>query len=244
LPEIFMYFRELQSMMTEQHVFEIDKDIFRKNLIKYTRKAFLMLPKLENPRILDIGCGSGVPTIELARLCNGQIVGVDINRTLLDKLVQKIKKEGVSDRVRTLKCSLFELDFPDESFDIIWSEGSIFTIGFGRGLQEWERFLKPTGFLVIHDELKNMTEKWEQISRSGFFMIGHFELPGDTWWKEYYMPLEEYLKKIRIGYSDPAVLSVCDTEQQEIDMFKKNPNQYGSVFFIMQKKWNITSEVP
>ena len=63
------------------------------------------------------------------------------------------------------------------------------------------------------------------------------EEPGDTWWKEYYNPLEQYICEIRAKYcDDPTVLSVCDTEQQEIDMFKKDISQYGSIFFIMQKR--------
>ena len=216
--------------------FKIDKDIFRENLNKYTKKAFHMLPELDNPFILDIGCGSGAPTMELARLCNGQIIGLDINQSLLDDLTKKIKEAGLSDRVRPVKCSLFELDFPDETFDIIWSEGSIAVIGFERGLKEWRRFLKPSGFLVIHDDIKNFPEKCELVSSCGYDLIGHFKLPGDVWWREYYSPLEEYITKVRTEYgNEHEALLVCDNEQREIDMFKKNPSQYGSVFFIMQK---------
>ncbi len=98
---------------------EINTDQFRKNFNKYTRKAFQMLPELEKPRILDIGCGSGVPTIELAKLSNGEIIGIDINQSLLDQLNRKIEEKGVSNRMKTIKCSLFEIDFPDERFDII-----------------------------------------------------------------------------------------------------------------------------
>lgn len=223
-------------MMKEQ-AFRIDKDIFRGNFAKYTRKAFQMLPKLDNPRILDIGCGTGVPTMELARLCNGQIIGVDIDQPSLDILARKIKEAGLSDRVRVVKCSLFELDFPDEAFDIIWSEGSIHTIGFERGLKEWRRFINPKGFLVVHDESKNVAEKYELIFPSGYDLREYFILSGDTWWKEYYDPLEKYINKVRREYSNnPAVLSACDTEQREIDMVKMNPHQYGSAFFIMQKR--------
>ena len=46
----------------------VDEDIIREGLSKYTRKAFQVLPKLDKPCILDIGCGSGVPTIELAKI--------------------------------------------------------------------------------------------------------------------------------------------------------------------------------
>jgi ubiquinone/menaquinone biosynthesis C-methylase UbiE len=221
----------------KEQAFKIDKDIFRKPLIKYTRKAFQMLPKLDNPHILDVGCGTGVPTMELARLCNGQIVGVDIDLPSLDTFTKKIEEAELSDRVRIVACSLFELDFPDETFDIIWSEGSIYTIGFGRGLTEWRRFIRPKGFLVVHDESKHAAKKREQISRSGYDLIESFTLPGDTWWKDYYTPLQEYINEVRREYSDnPAVLSACNTEQQEIDMVKKNPRQYGSVFFVMQKR--------
>ncbi|GAH56296.1 unnamed protein product, partial [marine sediment metagenome] len=78
-----------------------------------------MLPEINKPYILDIGCGSGVPTMELARLTNGQIVGADINQTLLDKLNRKIKEAGLSHRVKTVRCSISEMNFREESFDII-----------------------------------------------------------------------------------------------------------------------------
>ncbi|MBU7032610.1 MAG: class I SAM-dependent methyltransferase, partial [Theionarchaea archaeon] len=43
-----------------------------------------MLPALDNPHILDIGCGTGEPTLELARLSEGIITAVDINQRALD----------------------------------------------------------------------------------------------------------------------------------------------------------------
>jgi len=36
----------------------LNRDSVRANLLSYTRKAFSFLPKLDNPRILDIGCGT------------------------------------------------------------------------------------------------------------------------------------------------------------------------------------------
>jgi len=69
--------------MTEETIFQIDKDLLREGLSKYTRQAFNMLPELDKPRVLDVGCGSGVPTMELARLSNGQIIGLDINQCSL-----------------------------------------------------------------------------------------------------------------------------------------------------------------
>jgi len=222
--------------VTEEAQFQVKKDLIRKRLLKYTRKAFRMLPKLDKPRILDVGCGSGTPTIELAKLSNGQIIGLDVNQPSLDRLTRKIKKAGLSDRVKVIKCSMVDMNFPDESFDIIWAEGSIHVVGFERGLQEWKQFLKPNGFLVVHDEVGAITEKVEQISSCGYELLGRFILNEDTWWTEYFAPLEKRINEIRTEYpDDPKVLEILHNDQREIEMFKKNPRHYCSVFFIMKK---------
>jgi len=222
--------------MSETTIFEIEKDLLREGLNKYTRKAFHMLPKLDKPRILDIGCGSGVPTMELARLSNGQIIGLDINQTLLDRLIRKIKEAGLLERVKAVKCSMFDMDFPDESFDIIWAEGSISEVGFKRGLQEWKWLLRPNGFIVVHDEKGNLTEKLKQISSCGYELLDYFILNEDTWWAEYFSPLEKLICETQTKRSDdPKVLEQLHNAQWEIDMFKKNPKLNSSAFLAMQK---------
>lgn len=223
--------------MIKEELIELYKEHLREGLTKYTRKAYEMLPELNKPRILDIGCGSGASTIELARLCNGHIIGLDIDQPLLDKLRTKAEEAGFSNRVKTLKSSMFQMDFADESFDIIWSEGSIFIIGFEKGLKEWRRFVKPDGFLVVHDESKNTKKKLKQIPNCGYNLLECFSLPEDAWWVEYYGPLEQRIQELRTEYiDDMESLKLLDKEQDEIDMFKKYRESYGSVFFIMQKK--------
>jgi ubiquinone/menaquinone biosynthesis C-methylase UbiE len=213
---------------------ELQKDHLRERFNIYTRKAFQMLPQLDNPRILDIGCGTGVPTMELARLSKGQIAGLDISQPLLDELTRKIEDADLSDRVKAVKSSLFEMDFPDESFDIVWAEGPIFVIGFERGLKAWRRLLKSRGFLVVHDEIGNLQKKLELISRCGYELLGQFTVSEDSWWWDYYELLEKRIKELRINYSDDSeALVVLEKEQQEVEMFKRRP--IGSVFFVMQK---------
>ena len=104
---------------------DINRDYFRSKLLQYTRKAFKMLPELQKPRILDIGCGTGVVTLELARLSNGRVVGIDTDQAALDKLNVKIEQARLLDRIKTLNCSMRDMRFRDGSFDIIWSEGAI-----------------------------------------------------------------------------------------------------------------------
>jgi len=222
--------------MPKEAMPELDLDHFRTRLSEFTRRAFRILPKLEKPHILDVGCGSGVPTIELAKLSDGEIIGIDIDQRLLEKLNRKIEKEGLSNRVKAKKSSLFEIDFPDESFDIIWAEGSIWIIGFERGLKEWRRLLKPNGFLVVHDEIKTVSNKLEKIPKCGYRLIDHFSLPGDAHWTEYYRPLEIRIKELHMKYKDNAdALEILKKHQKEIDMVKRNPEEHSSAFFVMQK---------
>ena len=218
--------------------FNILKDQIRSRLLKYTEKAFLMMPEMDKPKILDIGCGSGIPTLELARLGQGEVTGIDIDQTALDKFIRKIAVAGINKRVKVFKCSLFDIGFPEESFDVIWAEGAIHTIGFERGLREWKRLLKPGGFMVIHDEQGNVQDKLEQISDCGYELLGYFLLGEGTWRREYFAPLEkmlaEYQKSMPVN---PKVREEIRQAQEELDMFRKNPEGNSSAFFIMKRKY-------
>jgi len=212
------------------------KDHLRERFNKYTRRAFQMLPEIQKRRILDIGCGSGIPTIELAKLSEGEIIGIDINQSLLDKLNRRIEEEGFSNQVKAVKCSLFEIDFPDESFDIIWAEGSIWVIGFEKGLKEWRRLLKPNGFLVVHDEIKTVSDNLKKIPNYGYKLLAIFQLPEDAWWTEYYRPLEKQAKNLHLKFKNNLeALKIFERLQSEIDSVKSNPKEHSSAFYIMQK---------
>jgi ubiquinone/menaquinone biosynthesis C-methylase UbiE len=218
--------------------FERKKDLIRKRLLKYTRRAFRMLPPLDKPRILDVGCGSGFPTMELARLTNGEVIGMDIDRELLNKFRQQVVEAGVSDRVKVLECSITEMQFPDASFDIIWAEGSIYVIGFRRALQEWKHFLAPDGFMGLHDERGNVGEKLAQIADCGYELIGHFILDQDVWWKEYFSPLEKLINEAQARYADnPGVRESLSKAREELDMFRNYPQRNCSAFFIMKRSY-------
>jgi len=61
---------------------------------KSTRRAYRMLKDLpENPRILDVGCGPGMQTVELAKLSDGQIVALDVHEHFMEQLRETAKKK-------------------------------------------------------------------------------------------------------------------------------------------------------
>ncbi len=222
--------------MSQEEGLMVKKDAIRKRFLKYTQKAFQILPHIDNPCILDIGCGSGIPTIELARLSQGKVLGIDIDRSELDKFEKNIKEAEVADRVRALNCSMFDMDFTDASFDIIWSEGSIYAVGFKKGLQEWQRLLKPGGFMVVHDEQGNVEEKIKLIGHCGYELLGYFLISIKTWREEYFKPLEKLVKEFQRSYSDkPENIREYNQARQELDMFNKNPERNSSVYFVMKR---------
>jgi ubiquinone/menaquinone biosynthesis C-methylase UbiE len=222
--------------MSNLNLYRIEKDHIRENLNKYTRKAFELLPNCKNPHILDIGCGTGVPTIELAKISDGHVIGIDIDVTSLNLLQRKIKEMGSNNCVSVIKKSILTMDLPEESFDIIWAEGSIFVIGFENSIKKWRRFLKPNGFLVIHDENKDKTKKLGLITKYGYTLIAQFELSDNLWWREYYTPLEQLIEEFRNKYpSDSELINELNKDQIEIDKCKLNSIVTSSFFVIMQK---------
>ena len=204
------------------------RDTLRNNLLEFTRTAFNMLPLIKEPRILDIGCGSGVQTIELMKMCNGYITAVDIDVEALETLRKEVEELGLSNRVSIIELSMLELSSLDETYDIIWAEGSIFVVGFERGIREWKHLLTKDGFLVVHDEDTETDTKLELIQKYGYEKLGQIEVSHDDWWKRYYEPLENLLEKEKLDSGSAGAL------RKEIDIFKKTG--MGSVFFILQKK--------
>jgi SAM-dependent methyltransferase len=224
----------------------------------FTRKAFQMLPELDNPRILDVGCGQGGPTLELARLSCGHVTGLDIDQPALRELARRADEEGLSDHVQVVHGSMFDMEFADESFDIIWSEGSMHILGFERALGEWRRFIRPCGFLVVHEMawlrpdpppeirscwqmaypgIRTASEYVEQAPDCGYDLVGHFVLPEDFWWVDYYVPMVARIRQLRRKYAgDQAAQRMLDSEQRAADLYSRHSKWYGSVFLVMQKR--------
>lgn len=212
-------------------------DSLRANWLSYSRRAFDAIPHIASPNILDIGCGSGVVTVALARWSKGTVTGIDIDKTALRQLVMNAEQEGVTDQVTIIKKSMKKMDFPKESFDIIWAEGVIAMIGFRRGLETWKRFLKPGGYMVIHDDGQDIPQKRKQIGDCGYTLIEEFVLDEQVWWDEYYGPLALRIAQFKADATQDRVLAAkLESSQQEINGYHEQPERYCSVFFIFQRQ--------
>ena len=110
---------------------------------KSTRKAFSHLKNLPSePLILDIGCGPGMQTLELAKISKGIIIALDNYQPFLDRLMQNAVVEGFEKKIILKNQSMLEMDFRDNSFDVIWSEGALYQMRFQNGLKKCYELLK------------------------------------------------------------------------------------------------------
>lgn len=223
-----------------------------------TSKAFRLLKELPAfPQILDIGCGPGMQTLQIAELTDGKITALDKTEAFLQELEKRKQAAGIGEKILTVSGDMFALPFARESFDLIWSEGAIYIIGFERGLREWKAFLKPNGYLVVSEltwlkddppeeiaqfwanhypAMKSVRESEQVAQDEGYTLLHSFTLPEADWWTHYYTPLEARVAELRTRTPITQLMVEClDQTEQEIDMYRKYSEYYGYTFFIMQR---------
>ena len=228
--------------MSEKILKELDAEGMRAVFLKYSRKAFEFIPKINKPHILDLGCGTGSVTLELAGLSNGDIKGIDIDQEALDVLNQKIKQKGLINRVKTFNQSLLDTKFADETFDILWEEGVIHLVDFEKAMTECNRILKVNGYMVTGEANSWADKKIDQYSKFGFKVVKQIPWAEQCWWKEYYAPLEEKINNLRDKYDKVDKIKEIKQHIREIEMVKKNPSGFDCTTYILQKK-KIKNEV-
>lgn len=202
------------------------RDCCRRNLIKYTMKAFSSIPKTDTPLILDMGCGTGEPSLALLQVCDGKIFAVDSNKECISVLERKVSELNYADRIEVVCGSIFDENLLQKKFDIVLAEGLLNVIGFETGLRLLVYCLKQNGYLIIHDELKNDAEKRAILKKYGLNLLNTFELSEDVWWNEYYSCLEKLIDKTKD--------SVFNKEICEINEFKKDPESSRSIYYIAE----------
>jgi len=193
-----------------------------------------LLPTLDNPRILDVGCGTGIPTMALADLTQGEIVAIDIDLQAIRHLQKKILQRGLSSRVEAIHCSLEELSSPPESFEIIWEEGVIHMLDLEEFLTITKRLLKSGGFLVINETITWLERHRVQFLHKGFDFWTQFLLPKNSWWTEYYAVLEKRVEELRCAKNFTQDITKLQRYADEIALVKPDPGKYDCGFYVLR----------
>ncbi len=223
-----------------------------------TRKAYSFMTGLpEQPKILDIGCGPGMQTLELARISNGKIIALDNYQPFLDKLMENARREKLADRIDPKNQSMLEMDFGHKKFDVVWSEGALYFMGFAKGLERCRQLLKPGGYLAVTeavlfrpDPSQPVVEFWENeypaitlvdsniemIRSAKYRLISHFPLPVSSWLNNFYDPMEVRIHELMEKYvGNKVALNIYETSLKEISTYKQYSDYFGYEFFIVQK---------
>lgn len=206
------------------------KDECRQNLCKYLSQAVSILPPIEKPIIIDLGCGTGAPTLNLTQHFNGVIFAVDSSQQALGWLNEKLLNQQVSSTIILVNKLVDELQLPSGLFDIVLAEGLLNIIGFEKGLELANGLIKMGGYFIIHDEYKNHSGKLEMLKSYGYEVINTIMLGSDIWWNDYYKGLEE-----KIDALDSESKKEFGRELNEIDLYKKQPEQFNSIYYIAKK---------
>ncbi len=223
-----------------------------------TLKALNVIPEHENfKRILDAGCGTGRHTILLAENTSAKITALEFYDQQIETLGKNIQKADLSDRIEIIKGDMGDISFSNEKYDLIWSESSIYNIGFEKGLQHWKDYIKDDGYLVVSEAVwltdtpSEEIKKWwnegypgmitvdknlEIIKSCGYELVTHFAQPKSNWTEGYYDILEKRIAEYAAKKPSAEEQEVISMTKMEIDMFKKYSDQYGYAFFIMRKK--------
>lgn len=206
------------------------KDKCRAGLLKYLAEAVSLLPEANNPRILDIGCGTGIPTIWLAEKYGGTITAIDTDNDALNWLKEKIIKKGLINQITVKSISFYDLKQKSCFFDIILAEGFLNVIGFEVGFVKLIGMLKEGGYFIIHDEFKNHEMKCELIKTQKCELIGTVFMDESIWWNHYYRQLEEEISTLNIS----QINYLFETEIKEIELYKLDPTPFQSIYYIIK----------
>jgi SAM-dependent methyltransferase len=207
--------------------------------------------------VADIGCGTGASTLVLAKELSAKITAIDLFPEFLRALEQRAKATGLSDRITTRAASMQERLFEDASLDAIWSEGAIYNLGFGNGIQAWRRYLKPGGILAVSeitwltkDRPKQLTDHWNGeypevdtasaklrlLEAHGYAPIGYFPLPERCWLENYYRPLQaEFDGFLARHQGSDAARSIVEAEWNEIALYERHSEYVSYGFYIARR---------
>lgn len=237
-----------------------------------TKKALTFIKfNHENLKVADIGCGTGRQTETLVNELNGEIIAVDFLKEFLEStknrfsklfkiedcaMLEKFHFSKSNKNIKIVYADMESLPFEDNEFDLIFSEGAIYNIGFKKGIHEWKRFIKPNGFLAVseiswltkkrpkelenfwkssYSEIDTSENKISQLENEDYRVIASFPLPINSW-ENYYFNVQKniigFLK--RNDYSNEAKNFVNECKE-EIAIFEKYNMYYSYVFYIAQK---------
>ena len=213
------------------------------------------LPK--SPAILDLGCGVGGQTLHLAELGSGPIVAIDCHARSIERLKAAVAERGLAQRVNAIVGDMARPEQPLGSFDLVWSEGALYNIGLRNALRVCHGLLRPGGYLVFSDAvwrkgnpppvvkaafdldyptMGRLEDDVSAIQECGLELVGHFTLPDEAWWDDFYTPMEARIGELRAKYANDVEASAAlDQLAEEPEVHRRYSDFYAYGFFVARR---------
>lgn len=222
-----------------------------------TRRALATCtPRPRRPMILDIGAGTGAQSLCLALACEGRVVAVDRFEGFVAELASRARTAGVAGRIAPCVADMAHLPFAAASFDIAWSEGAAYLLGFDAALDRWRPLLRPGGWLVVtelawfgsarppeavafwarnYPALRDDAANLSAARERGWRVAGHFHLPAEAW-LNYHAPLRERLPAFRTRHAgDAEAAAVAEATETEIELMARHAASVGYSCYVLQR---------
>jgi DNA-binding transcriptional MerR regulator/ubiquinone/menaquinone biosynthesis C-methylase UbiE len=238
-----------------EHFFEVFEKMERQGpgSAESTLRAFKSIPNKNHiETILDIGCGKGAASLALASACKAKITAVDNHTPFLESLKKEAARLGFAERIEAVNASMFELPYPDESFDLLWAEGSAYIIGVEKALREWKRLIRDGGYLFVSDAVlltehpsPECAEFWEteypgistpegrcQLAKElGYRILDSFTLPRKDWTAFY----TDMLQQVEAAMEKHGSSQAFEDMKREIRVANLYGDEFSYVCLMLQK---------
>jgi SAM-dependent methyltransferase len=207
-------------------------------------------------RILDLGCGYGDGSCNMAQQFRCKVIALDISEENIGLARQLAEAKNVSHLITFETKNLLEADFIDEPFELVLAEGGVFSfVSRSKGLERTASWLLPRGWLAfsdliflsdkVPDEVKNIFEdttyhyesetSYRTLLHNAGFDIHLMCLVPQSGWDNYYAHMARRLEDDKGFFSDKRIKLAF---HKEIDVFYRLEGfrYVGYLFCIARKK--------
>jgi ubiquinone/menaquinone biosynthesis C-methylase UbiE len=109
----------------------------------------------EDKKILEVGCGTGWNSCYLAKEFGCSIVGIDIAEGMVKKAQKRAEEEGVTDKVKFEVGDAYDLNYEDNSFDVVITAFVCQFLDLNKAFKEFARVLKFGGCIGVNEMYKH-----------------------------------------------------------------------------------------
>lgn len=187
----------------------------------------------ENSKALEIGCTNGFSSLELNRLTNCNIVGIDINKNSVENANNRIEEYGLDKtKIRFEYGNAENLKFKDNEFDLIMCGNAMsFVSDKSKAIEELKRVLKPNGFISIvpiwYKEIPNKNIIKKVNKELGFEINCTYEkdwLEYDKWGLELYFKKDHsFVKRTKEDIKKYAINLI--NNKRHLDNYNKEEKE-------------------